>query len=97
MPTPTRALTNNHNDCKLIKLGTSDPKSPLTVAQEGYAPSDATCRMRMFYLQRDGFWIDGIATQPAGFRAPFTLRSHGFLPSARRPARPRSSALTTVP
>jgi hypothetical protein len=58
---PTRALTNDYNDCKLIKLDSNDPKSPLVVMQEGYAPSDATCRMRMFYLQRDGFWIDEIA------------------------------------
>ena len=61
MPTLTRALTNDYNDCKLIKLDSKDPKSPLVVMQEGYAPSDATCRMRMFYLQRDGFWIDEIA------------------------------------
>lgn len=61
MPTPSRALTNDHNDCKLIKLDANDPKSPLVVIQEGYAPSDPTCRMRLFYLQRDGFWIDEIA------------------------------------
>lgn len=61
MPTPTRALTNNYNDCKLIKLDSNDPNSPLIVAQEGYAPSDPNCRMRMFYLQHDGFWIDEIA------------------------------------
>ena len=61
MPTPTRALTNDYNDCKLIKLDSNDPKSPLVVMQEGYAPGDVTCRMRMFYLQRDGFWIDEIA------------------------------------
>jgi hypothetical protein len=61
MATQPRALTNNYNDCKLIKLDSNDPKSPLVVMQEGYSPSDATCRMRMFYLQRDGFWIDEIA------------------------------------
>jgi hypothetical protein len=61
MPTPPRALTNDYKDCKLIKLDANDPKSPLVVAQEGYAPSDPNCRMRMFYLQRDGFWIDEIA------------------------------------
>jgi hypothetical protein len=61
MPTPTRALTNDYNDCKLIKLDASDPKSPLVVMQEGYAPGDMNSRMRMFYLQRDGFWIDEIA------------------------------------
>lgn len=61
MPTPSRALTNDYNDCKLIKLDSNDPKSPLVVMQEGYMPSDPTCRMRMFYLQRDGFWIDEIA------------------------------------
>jgi hypothetical protein len=61
MPTPSRALTNDYNDCKLIMLDADDSKSPLIVAQEGYAPSDPNCRMRMFYLQRDGFWIDEIA------------------------------------
>jgi hypothetical protein len=61
MPTPTRALTNDYNDCKLIKLDSNDPKSPLVVMQEGYEPGDPTNRMRMFYLQRDGFWIDEIA------------------------------------
>ena len=61
MPTPSRPLTNDYRDCKLVKLDASDPKSPLFVAQEGYAPGDPNCRMRMFYLQRDGFWIDEIA------------------------------------
>ena len=61
MPTPSRALTNSYQDCKLVKLDADDPASPLVVAQEGYAPSDASCRMRMFYLQRDGFWIDEVA------------------------------------
>jgi hypothetical protein len=61
MLTPTRALTNDYNDCKLIKLDSNDPTSPVVVMQEGYAHSDATCRMRMFYLQRDGSWIDEVA------------------------------------
>ena len=61
MPTPNRALTNDYKDSKLIWLDPNDPKSPLIVAQEGYAPSDPNCRMRLFYLQRDGFWIDEIA------------------------------------
>lgn len=61
MPTPTRALTNSYQDCKLIKLDSNDPKSPKVVMQEGYAPGDATCRMRLFYLQRDGMWIDEVA------------------------------------
>jgi hypothetical protein len=61
MPTPSRALTNSYQDCKLVKLDADDPASPLVVLQEGYAPNDASCRMRMFYLQRDGFWIDEVA------------------------------------
>ena len=61
MPTPSRVLTNDYKDCKLIKLDSNDPKSPLVVMQEGYAPSDPNCRMRLFYLQRDGLWIDEIA------------------------------------
>jgi hypothetical protein len=61
MPTPPRALTNDYKDCKLIKLDSNDPTSPLVVMQEAYAPGDPNSRMRMFYLQRDGYWIDEIA------------------------------------
>lgn len=61
MPTPTRALTNNYNDCKLVRLDPNDPKSPMVVTQEGYIPGDATFQMRLFFLQRDGFWIDEVA------------------------------------
>ncbi len=61
MPTPIRALTNNYRDCKLVKLDANEHASPLVVAQEGYAPGDIACRMRMFYLQKDGFWIDEIS------------------------------------
>jgi hypothetical protein len=31
MPTPTRVLTNNYQDCQLIKMDLDDPKSPLVV------------------------------------------------------------------
>lgn len=61
MSTAIRVLTNNHNDCKLIKLDSNSPTSPLVIIQEGYAPNDPTFRMKMFYLQHDGFWIDEIA------------------------------------
>jgi hypothetical protein len=56
-----RALTNNLQDCKLIRLDANDPQSPLVVMQEGYASSDPSCRMRMFYRQHDGMWIDEVA------------------------------------
>ena len=61
MPTPKRALTNDHRDCRLIKLDPKDPSSPFVIAQEGYAPGDLNSRMRVFFLQRDGQWIDEIA------------------------------------
>jgi hypothetical protein len=61
MSSPSRVLTNDYRDCKLVKLDANDPKSPLIVMQEAYAPSDPKSRMRMFYLQHDGFWIDEIA------------------------------------
>jgi hypothetical protein len=61
MPTPTRALTNDYRDCQLVKLDTDDPKSPLVVMQEGYVSGDPLSRMRLFFLQRDGMWIDEIA------------------------------------
>ncbi len=63
-----RALTNDHKDCKLIKLNPADPTSPYAVMQEGYDSADPTCRMRMFYLQRDGQWIDEIARSAQGVR-----------------------------
>jgi len=56
-----RALTNDHKDCKLIKVDPDDPTSPYGVMQEGYDSNDPRYRMRMFYLQRDGQWIDEIA------------------------------------
>jgi hypothetical protein len=56
-----RTLTNDYKDCKLIKLDASEPGSPLIVAQEGCAPDDPLSRTRLFYLQRDGKWIDEIA------------------------------------
>lgn len=61
MPTPLRVLTNDYKDCRLIKLDASDPGSPLVVVQEGYGPGDPLFVMRMFYLQRDGMWIDEIS------------------------------------
>jgi hypothetical protein len=61
MPAPARALTNHYNDCKLVKLDPEAPASPYVVMQEGYEPSEPPFRMRMFYLQRDGQWIDEVA------------------------------------
>ena len=61
MAAQVRALTNSPGDCKLVKLDADDPKSPLVVMQEGYSPADTNCRVRMFYLQRDGMWIDEVA------------------------------------
>jgi len=42
MSTPSRALTNNYNDCKLIKLDSNNAISPLVIMQEGYLTSDPT-------------------------------------------------------
>lgn len=58
---PTRFLTNDFKDCRLIKLDPTEPHSPFIVAQEGVAPNDSACKTRMFYLQRDGQWIDEVA------------------------------------
>jgi hypothetical protein len=60
-PVPLRTLTNDFKDCKLIKLDPAEAGSPLVVLQEGCAPNDLTCKSKMFYLQRDGMWIDEIA------------------------------------
>src|SRR6476646_9384609 len=61
-----RALTNDYRDCKIIKIDPADPTSPYGVVQEGYDPYDPTCQTRMFYLQRDGQWIDEVtrSTRP---------------------------------
>jgi len=56
-----RTLTNDYRDCKIIKIDPADPTSPSVVTQEGCDPNDPTYRMRMFYLQRDGKWIDEVA------------------------------------
>lgn len=61
MSGPKRTLTNDYKDCQLIKLDPRESGSPLIVAQEGCAPNDLMCRTRLFYLQRDGKWIDEIA------------------------------------
>ena len=61
MPETTRVLTNSYLDCKLVKLDPNEPRSPVIVLQEGYAPGDPGCRHRLFLLQRDGMWIDEVA------------------------------------
>jgi hypothetical protein len=61
MSDPSRAITNSYQDCRLITLDANDPSSPLVVVQEGYAPGDPAARPRLFYLQRDGQWIDEIS------------------------------------
>jgi hypothetical protein len=61
MPMPLRFLTNDFRDCQLIKLDPDDSRSPLVVTQEGCGPDDPACKTRLFYLQRDGQWIDEVA------------------------------------
>jgi hypothetical protein len=61
MPAAKRTLTNDYKDCRLIKLDAREPRSPLVVTQEGCAPDDPLSKTRLFYLQRDGKWIDEIA------------------------------------
>ena len=56
-----RYLTNNFKDCRLIRLDPAESRSPVVILQEGCAPNDMTCKTKMFYLQRDGKWIDEIA------------------------------------
>jgi hypothetical protein len=58
---PMRYLTNDFKDCRLIKLDPSESGSPFIVSQEGCAPDDMSCKTKMYYLQRDGQWIDEIA------------------------------------
>jgi len=58
---PMRFLTNDFKDCRLIKLDPTEAHSPFVVEQEGVGPNDPSCKTRMYYLQRDGKWIDEVA------------------------------------
>jgi hypothetical protein len=61
MAAPKRTITNNYQDCRLVRLDANEPRSPLVVTQEGCAPNDPQAKTRLFYLQRDGRWIDEIS------------------------------------
>jgi hypothetical protein len=61
MATAVHAITNEYNACHLIKLDTKDRNTPFVVVQEAYDPRDLSSRQQMYYLQRDGLWIDEIA------------------------------------
>jgi hypothetical protein len=56
-----RYLTNKYEDCHLIRLDPSEPGSPLVVTQEGVGPDDPKIQTRLYYLQKDGKWINEIA------------------------------------
>jgi len=45
----------------MIRLDPAERHSPFVVLQEGCAPDDMQARTRVFYLQRDGVWIDEVA------------------------------------
>ena len=90
MPTPSRALTNDYNACKLIMLEANDPTSPLVVTQKGYAPSDPNFRKRVFYLQRD---VSRIPKPATSFLKPPPKRSR----HSPRSLESRSSATSPSP
>jgi len=56
-----KALTNNYNHCRLVRLDENAPDSPFAVLQEGYDPQDPTMRMAFFWLQQNGTWVEDIA------------------------------------
>jgi hypothetical protein len=74
-----RNLTNAYQDCHLIKLDPHDSRSPIVVTQEGCAPNDPLVKTRLFYLQRDGQWIDEIArnTRPDSEAGEIVFESVG--------------------
>lgn len=76
---PKRNLTNDYQDCNLIKLDPRDPRSPIVVTQEGCAADDPLVKTRLFYLQHDGQWIDEIArsTQPDSAAGEIIFESAG--------------------
>ncbi|HEY2341395.1 MAG TPA: hypothetical protein VGH90_00135 [Chthoniobacteraceae bacterium] len=73
MPAPIRSLSNDYRECKLIKLDPNDPHSPVAVSQEGYSPSDPTCQMSLYYLQRDGKWIDEFSRSSVAAKEPVEI------------------------
>lgn len=56
-----RTLTNDYSDCSLIRAEPDNPASPFIVAQRGADPEDPTFLQAVFYLQRDGLWIEETA------------------------------------
>src|SRR4051812_15341339 len=56
-----RYLTNDYHDCRLVRLDPRDSTSPIVVTQEGCAHDDPLAKTHLFYLQRDGHWINEIA------------------------------------
>ena len=57
-----RALTNSYHDCQLVDVGAhAGRRGPFIILQSGFDPEDLYMCESVFYLRRDGLWIDEIA------------------------------------
>lgn len=56
-----RALSNDYKLCQLVRLEPDVEDTPFVVMQEAYDPEDPKMRATLFWLQRDGTWVDDLA------------------------------------
>ena len=55
-----RSLSNDYKMCQLIRLEPDLEDTPFVVMQEAYDPEDPKMRETLFWLQRDGTWVDDL-------------------------------------
>lgn len=56
-----QSLTNFYGDCALINLEPSTPGGPYVVVQKALDPEAMSLREELFFLRRDGVWVEEIA------------------------------------
>jgi hypothetical protein len=52
------AISNSYTDCRLVNLEPSTPEGPFIVSQDAYDPQDPLLQAKVFFLKRDGTWVD---------------------------------------
>jgi hypothetical protein len=56
------ALINSYLHCQLVDIGAGEGRhGPFIITQAGFDPEDLYMSESVFYLRRDGLWIDEIA------------------------------------
>jgi len=56
-----QSLTNYYGDCTLINLEPSTPGGPYVIVQKALDPQASELREELFFLRRDGVWVEEIA------------------------------------